>query len=299
MDQQAFRRMAVPEMVSWLRQNGEPAETRTDIDTSALRGRFPRLRNVVPTDVDMAGPNGALPGRVYVDATAAPTGRALVWAHGGAFVGGTLDMPEANWVSMELASRGVPVLSIDYTKCLGVSYPVPSDDVLAWWAFARRHAERLLDLPAEALFLGGASAGATLTAGAVQRIIDSGGAVPRGLVLVYPPVHPDSVDPSHLPEEGEDGGLSLNFAGTWAAMRDPQVFPGLGTAEGFPATLSVACELDGFVPSAVAFHELLDAAGVDNELRIEQDADHGHIDEPSDPTAIRTITAMAEWIARH
>ena len=44
-------------------------------------------------------------------------------------IGGHLDIPESNWVAHELASRGIPVLSVDYTKCLGgVHYPVPVDE---------------------------------------------------------------------------------------------------------------------------------------------------------------------------
>ena len=88
--------------------------------------------------------------------------------HGGAFIGGYLDMPESNWVALELAARGIPVFAVDYTKCLGdVHYPVPSDDVLAAWQHARDHAEELLGVQPDALLLGGASAGGTLTAGAV------------------------------------------------------------------------------------------------------------------------------------
>ena len=33
-------------------------------------------------------------------------------------------------------------------------------------------------------------------------------------------------------------------------------------------------------------------------LHLEPDAGHGHIDEPSDPTARRTIDAIADWLGR-
>ena len=42
------------------------------------------------------GPHGPGAGRACTGMTAAaPTGRALVWVHGGAFIGGSLDMPES------------------------------------------------------------------------------------------------------------------------------------------------------------------------------------------------------------
>ena len=57
----------------------------------------------------------------------------LVWMHGGGFVAGNLDMPEADWTARELALRaGAVVVSVDYRLCNdGVHFPVPHDDVLA------------------------------------------------------------------------------------------------------------------------------------------------------------------------
>jgi len=63
------------------------------------------------------GPHGDVPGRLYTPAVG--TGALLVWAHGGAFVFGDLDMPEADWVARTLASTGVTVLSVDYRKAGG------------------------------------------------------------------------------------------------------------------------------------------------------------------------------------
>ena len=78
-----------------------------------------------PTDIRIDGPGRRLvPARLYRDASAEASGRALVWVHGGAFIGGHLDMPESNWVALELAARGIPVLAVDYVKCLGdVHFP--------------------------------------------------------------------------------------------------------------------------------------------------------------------------------
>jgi acetyl esterase len=294
-----FRSLSIEQMLERIRLFGEPVDTREDIGTISLKRRFPHLMNVQATDISIPGPAGPLPARIYVDAAAVPTGRGMVWAHGGAFLGGNLDMPEANWVSLELASSGVPVISIDYTKCIGgVHYPAPSNDVLAAWEFVREHSDELLGIDPTGLFIGGASAGATLAASAVQRLSDGGRPVPAGLVLVYPALHPDSVRASASLDETPDSlrGISMNYAGSVHALTDPQVFPGVGTASGFPSTLIVACEFDGFVASAIEFHRTLERAGVSAALRIEEGADHGHINEPSDSAAHRTIDAMREWI---
>lgn len=294
-----FRRMPVADMLVWLAEHGEPADPRTDIDTDSLVRRFPHQVGVETLDAEADGPDGPVPVRAYRDPAVPATDVGLVWVHGGAFIGGHLDMPEANWVARELASRGIPVLSVDYRKCLaGVHYPAPSDDVLAAWAFARADAERLLGVSGQRLVLGGASAGAALAASAVVRLRDAGDLLPAGLVQVYPAVHPNApaasaeVDPS-----SPHGQLALNYAGSDAVLRDRHAFAGLDDGHGFPPTLVVVCERDELRPSGAAFAANLQAAGTPVELHLEPDAEHGHIDHPGDPGALRTIDAMVDWIA--
>ena len=293
-----LRTLPLPDALRWLRENGEPRDPRTDIDTASLGRRFPRLANVGTRDLTIETPHGPQPARAYRDETAEATGRALVWVHGGAFIGGHLDMPESNWVALELAARGIPVLAVDYTKCLGdVHYPVPSDDVMAAWEYALVHSADLLGVEPGELYLGGASAGGALTSGATARLRDGAGTVPAGLVLVYPVAHPDGEHPGSIPDpEAPHAQMSLNYAGSAQALNDPHVFAGLGSAEGFPRTIVVVCERDGLRPSGEAFAALLEAADVDVTLHLEPGADHAHINEPSDPTALPTIEAIADWM---
>ncbi len=118
-------RLPFDEMLAHLREHGEPTDPRDDIDTESLRRRFPRLAAVETSELSFEGARGVLPARLYRDPSAPVSGRGFVWVHGGAFVGGHLDMPESHWVALELASRGIPVLTLDYTKCLGdAHFPV-------------------------------------------------------------------------------------------------------------------------------------------------------------------------------
>ena len=120
-------------------------------------------------------PYGAADGLVRVypadAATARPTA-GLVWAHGGGFAAGDLDMPEADWVARALAAPG-PHGRLDRLpprrRRLG---PVSgrSDDVLAAWRWTLAHADDLGVDPAR-LLIGGASAGANLVTGAVLRLL--------------------------------------------------------------------------------------------------------------------------------
>lgn len=293
-----FRRMPLPEALAWLRANGEPPDPRPDIDTAGLVRRFPHLASVETVDVALPGPRGSLPARTYRDASATPSGVGFVWVHGGAFIGGHLDMPEANWVALELASRGIPVITVDYVKCLGdVHYPAPTDDVEAAWRAARDQASSLLGVAPESLHLGGASAGAALTAGMTTGLIAADGPLPAGVVLVYPTVHPNGPEASaDLDPESVHAGLAMNYAGTVEAFADPRAFAGVGTGEGFPPTLIVVCEKDALRPSGEVFAKLLERAGVPVSLHLEPDAEHGHINNPGDEGAQRTIEAMASWL---
>src|SRR3954453_5782116 len=90
------------------------------------------------------GPHGPVPVRIYTP----PAGRdrpALVWVHGGAFLGGDLDMPEADGVAREICARaGAVVVSVEYRLCHGgVTYPVPHDDVVAAVRWVRASAADL------------------------------------------------------------------------------------------------------------------------------------------------------------
>lgn len=296
-----FRRMPIADAVRWLAENGEPADPRTDIDTASLQRRFPHLAGVVSDDIRIDGPYGRLiPARLYRAAAAPASGRALVWVHGGAFIGGYLDMPEANWVALELAARGIPVLSVDYVKCLGQThFPEPTDEVRTAFAHALAHAQDLFGVDPGAVLLGGASAGGNLTAGAVAQLQDAGQAVPAGLVLVYPVVHPNGPEASTVVDlTSPHGQLALNFAGSDDALADPHAFAALGRVDGFPPTIIVVCEKDALRPSGEAFAAQLREAGVEVELRLELGADHGHINEPADPTALPAVEAIAAWITR-
>jgi acetyl esterase len=139
--------------------------------------------------------------RVYpADAAASRPAPGLVWAHGGGFAAGDLDMPEADWVARAFAARGVTVVSIDYRLAGdGCRYPAPSDDMLTAWDWTLAHADEL-GIDPDRLVVGGASAGANLVTGAVLRLLghparsDSAGGAPAPDAT--PEVAPETRSPS-------------------------------------------------------------------------------------------------------
>jgi acetyl esterase len=149
--------------------------------------------NIAIDNLRIAGPHGDVPLRTYTPSQ--PNGQALLWIHGGGFVVGDLDMPEADAVCRALAADGITVASVDYRLAVnGVCFPVPGDDVDAAWRWAS--AGSTLGIPADRWHLGGASAGGNLAAAAALRSHDTELPAAASLLLIYPVMHEHLPSPS-------------------------------------------------------------------------------------------------------
>ncbi len=232
--------------------------------------------------------------------------------HGGAFIGGDLEFPEAHWVSLAIAARGFAVLSLDYRKSLrGVHYPVPSDDILDGWLWATAHADEWGAAPDD-VHLGGASAGGNLVAGVTKRLRDGAGPLPASLVLVYPIVHPELPPlPPDLQEKlaADDAAsgfstsmvreMNLQYAGSEEALDDPYAFAPNGDVGGQPPVFILNSDVDVLRASGEAYADALRAAGVDVTMAMEPDTGHGHVNEPDHPGAARSIERITAWLRDH
>ena len=257
----------------------------------------------VPVRADAApGPHGPVPVRVYGEA--ASEGPVLVWCHGGGWIGGDLDMGEADGTARETVARtGGVVVSVDYRLCLGVHYPVPLDDVEAAYRWA------VQQWPANRVSLGGASAGANLAAGLCVRLRDNDHPLPASLVLAYPLVHP-VLPPMSAELQQKTAPLSAllafgpelltalveNYLGGPLAEAPGEAMPGLAPADGLPRTLLVNDEHDALRASGEAYAAQLEAAGVTVELACEPGVVHGHLNQVWSDQAQSTLDRMAEWL---
>jgi len=219
-------------------------------------------RAIVPDALTLSGPHGPLPVRVYRPAE--PAGVGLVWLHGGAFFGGNLDMPEAEWVSGQLAARGITVVSVDYrlapipagwtpspgTEPRGISaagapgndgarFPVASEEaaVAFRWAAGGGTAGALPDAAPAAWAIGGASAGGNIATGAALRLgrerAASGTGVPGTpvpdaapvlVVLAYPTLHAVQPEPSAELASTLEAARAAGNGGALDAARTLQMY---------------------------------------------------------------------------
>jgi len=262
-------------------------------------------------DTTAPGPHGPVPVRIYsppADRAARP---GLVWLHGGGFLGGDLDMREADWTAREVCARaGAVVVSVDYRLAVdGVHYPVPHDDTVAAVGWVRDHADQLGVDPSR-IAIGGASAGGNLTAGAALKLRDRDGWVPAALVLVYPVLHAAVPAPSrslaaalaelppvfHRPV-GEGDPLAENFLGGPLSSADGYAFPAGAVLAGLCPTLVLNAEYDSLRPSGEAFAAALALAGVDVRQVTARGLLHGFLNQPAELEPVgRCLDLIAEVV---
>ena len=247
-------------------------------------------------DESVLGPHGPVPVRIYTPSAEVPAqAPCLVWLHGGGFIGGDLDMREGDWTAREVcAAAGAVVVSVDYRLAVGgVCYPVPHDDTVAAVAWVRDRAGDLGVDPLQ-ITIGGASAGANLTAGAAVKLRDRDGWGPTALVLVYPALHAQIPAPSPSlaatltelpplfhPPVTEGNPLSENYLGGPLSSADGYAFPAGAVLDGLSPTLVLNAEYDRLRASGEAFTAALALVGVDVRQVTIRGMLHGFLNLPA------------------
>lgn len=258
-------------------------------------------------DRGVPGPHGPVPVRIYRPASGEPSGVGLVWLHGGAFVGGDLDMPEADLVARGLVTRArCVVVSVDYRLCQGgVHHPIPHDDCYAAYLWMREHAAELGVDPAR-IAVGGASAGGNLAASVALHGRDAG-VPPWQALLAYPVAHPVLPEPSDelaaclalVPEAlrfrpATTRLLNENLLGGPIESADAYAFASLADdLAGYPPTYMENCEFDDLRASGEAFARQLAAAGVDVEVVTAAGVPHGHLNAVGSPLTHASLDRFA------
>jgi acetyl esterase len=232
-------------------------------------------------DMMLPGPRGDVPCRLYfpegVDAPAC-----LVYAHGGAFVQGSLGSWD-HYLRDLVRQAGVAVLSVDYRLAPEHRFPAAFDDMVAMTRLAAgTGAEWGID--PRRLAVGGDSAGANLALATALALRDAGDKALSFQLLVYGVYLADCESPSWQ-RFGQGAGLSqASMSWAWdtylqnpAFAVDWRAAPLLGDLKGLPPAQLIVGSLDPLLDDSTRLAAKLKDAGVPAELTIYQGINHGFI----------------------
>jgi acetyl esterase/lipase len=240
--------------------------------------------DVAAQDVLLPSEEGEVPVRMYRPAATPKAG--LLWLHGGGFVGGDLDMPEAHVVAAEIAQRGsVLVASVDYRLAgNGVTYPAPVDDAITAWQALVQELE-----PGTPIALGGASAGAAIAMSAALRAGAESERAADALLLAYPFVHyPTPTIDAELANEMKEfpplvrftpesiAGMVEGYVGRLTQI-PAEAMPGAADLRNLPPTTIVLAEYDDLRPSGELLHRQLESNNAPVTSYLAHGMLHGHL----------------------
>lgn len=204
--------------------------------------------------------------------------------HGGAWLYGGDEsiLTEAAALAHNLQ---MPVISVNYRKAPDHPAPAAVNDIIAVWA------QLITERPADAMMIGGSSAGGNLTTASAMRMRDLGMPMPAALFIGTPAATVLKATDSRFIMEGIDHNLGTwdNFLEATAAQyygdhdpRDPYISPIYGSFEDLPASFLVSGTRDMMLSDTVLLHRSLRGAGVSADLHVYEGHSHGGYGVPGD-----------------
>jgi acetyl esterase len=289
---------------------GLPAYSGIPIAQARAQAMLPYLGAKSPVevaavrDLDIDGPGGSLPIRVYTP-PGAGLRAVLVFFHGSGFVVLGLDSHDDLCRRLCVGASCV-VVSVDYRLAPEHKFPAAPDDCLAASRWAATQAVTFGG-DAARMALAGDSAGACLAAVTALRLRDEGGPSLRGQLLFYPVTD----YPEVLPESYRTyaTGYGLTSAGTLWFWEQYLPHPGAGahpyasplrmeTAVGLPPTYVVVAEYDVLRDEGEAYAHRMQAAGIATVSRCAEGMNHGFLKFAGViPEARAEIDAACQWLA--
>jgi epsilon-lactone hydrolase len=190
----------------------------------------------------------------------------VLWFHGGGFIAGTPEVTIGKAAATARAA-GVRVRSVEYRLAPEHPFPAAPDDALAAYRAV------LEEVPAEQLFIGGESAGATLALGLAIEARDAGLPLPRGVVLYSPATDLATTGVSHRTKADVDDALTPKLLGdafgayaAGVALDDPGLSPLYAELRGLPPLLVVVGTHELLLDDSLALVTRAAAADVDVDL---------------------------------
>ncbi len=277
-----------------------PDEARAQMRMMGVVAELPVGDLAVIRDLEIPGPAGMIPARLYDARESRTAGPVMVFYHGGGFVIGDLET-HGPYCAEAARQLDMPVISIDYRLAPEHPFPAAPEDCLAATRWVAEN------IPCTGLVLSGDSAGGNLTVVTAMALRDAPAAVP---VIAQNPIYPFV----SLSEDWDsmrnfaDGFLLSSEGMAWfgdAYASDPEDYraaPLPHSHYAMPPSVVMTATLDPLHDQGVAYVEALKAAGVPVQHVEAEGNIHGLINLrkiiPSAQDDItRNLTALKEMLA--
>jgi acetyl esterase len=237
-----------------------PSDARQQFRAMGQVAELPLGDLAIVRDLQIPGPAGTIPARLYDARDSRSAGLVMVFFHGGGFVIGDLET-HGPYCAEAARQLDIPVVSVDYRLAPEHPFPAASDDCEA---AARWVAD---NIPCTGLVLSGDSAGGNLTVVTAMALRDHPASRP---VIAQNPLYPVVAD--HHDWESfrsfADGFLLSTpgiawFNDAYQADYSQRAAAPLGFDHaGMPPSVVMTASLDPLHDQGVAYVEALQAAGV-------------------------------------
>ena len=260
---------------------GSPAEfRRMMLEGLAAQGESEHV--AVVQDRAAPGPSGPIPLRIFRPTA---TGRlpALVFFHGGGWVGGNLETHDGLCRAIANAA-GCVVIAVDYRLAPEHKYPAAAEDSFAAYHWVREQAAAL-EIEGQKIAVGGDSAGGNLAAAVSMMSRDRDRAAPCLQVLIYP-ITDHNLNSSSYLRFAEGYGLTRatmqwlwrHYLACEQDAKQPYVAPlQASDLRGLAPALVLTAEYDVLCDEGEAYAERLRAAGVPTERTRYEGMIHGFL----------------------
>jgi len=219
-------------------------------------------------DLDIPGPAGQIPIRIYTPQGTGPF-PVLVFFHGGGFVICNLDTHDSICRSLANGASCI-VVSVDYRLAPEHKFPAAVDDAYAATQWVAFNADRIKGDP-DRIAVGGDSAGGNLSAVVSLLARDKGGPSLIYQLLLYPVTNLSSFDTDSHRQHGEGYILTSDgmeyyrdhYVEHEEELQNPYVSPLLAQEmTGLPPALVITAQFDVLTDEAEAYANRLKEAGV-------------------------------------
>lgn len=203
---------------------------------------------------------------------------ALVFYHGGGYVGGSLESHDL--LCQHLAADGqCTVIAVDYRRAPEHPFPTPINDGLAAYRYIASHADKF-GIDATRLAVGGDSAGGNLAAVVAQQTKDEAHS-PKLQLLWVPWVDMSRERASYelfatgfFLERAKMRWFTEHYIDDEADKTNPMASPIFGDVKGVAPTVILVAGFDPLRDEGIAYADKLKEAGVKTELTVYETLPH-------------------------